>query len=104
MRSATSATPPGAASKAAPPHPEDCPALAPIQWRGWPFTIDGDGNVEAPRVVASDLLNAFERAALYQSRAGNSNPGRSAPRDHGALRPAVVLIAIRAEADCRVGD
>lgn len=28
------------------------------------FTIDGDGNVESPRVTSSDLPRAFERAAL----------------------------------------
>lgn len=31
---------------------------------GVAFTIDGDGNVESPRVTSSDLPRAFERAAL----------------------------------------
>ena len=31
---------------------------------GVAFTIDGNGNVESPRVVSSDLPRAFERAAL----------------------------------------
>ncbi len=31
---------------------------------GVAFTIDGEGNVESPRVVSSDLPRAFERAAI----------------------------------------
>lgn len=31
---------------------------------GVAFTIDGDGNVDSPRVTSSDLPRAFERAAL----------------------------------------
>ncbi|MBK6334140.1 MAG: energy transducer TonB [Thermomonas sp.] len=31
---------------------------------GVAFTIDGEGNVDSPRVTSSDLPRAFERAAL----------------------------------------
>lgn len=45
------------------------------------FTIGADGDVQSPRVVSSDLPNAFERAALAAAArwkfeaTGNSHPG-----------------------------
>ena len=45
------------------------------------FTIGADGEVQSPRVVSSDLPNAFERAALAAAArwkfeaTGNSHPG-----------------------------
>ena len=63
VRSAASAAP-RVLRQAAPRYPEAALRSRQSGQVQVAFTIDGDGNVEAPRVVASDLPNAFERAAL----------------------------------------